>query len=190
MQLVINNDTNELKRSMDPYFAERKNREIKLHKVHAALTTVVKPAKVYEFLRNFQNVPLFIKEVKSVDPIRATQTRWKTLQESGVSAEWDVEVVRDVPEKMIVWASEQARGEVRLMPAAGNRGTVIEILLDYELAGGAFAELANKIFGESPHDIVRKNLHKLKAYLETGEVPTTEGQPSGREKTSTLVLPN
>ncbi len=171
----------------DAFFAERKNREIKEHKLHVAITTIATPAAVYEVFRNFQNFPLFVKEVISVEQVRNTQSRWNVSLNSGEAVHWDVEIVRDVPEKMILWASDQAQGEVRFMPAAGGRGTVIEVLLDYEISGGKFAELINKFFGESPHDIVRKNLHRIKAYIETGEVPTTEGQPSGREDTSTTI---
>jgi uncharacterized membrane protein len=37
-----------------------------------------------------------------------------------------------------------------------------------------------RLFGEEPSQQIRADLRKLKALLETGEAPRTEGQPSAR----------
>ena len=48
-------------------------------------------------------------------------------------------------------------------------------------AGPAGALLA-KLFGEEPEMQIRDDLRRFKCLVETGEIPTTEGQPSGREE--------
>jgi len=171
----------------DPNLAERKNQDIKEHKTHFALTTVVPVEKVYAFWKNFENFPLFMKEVESIEQISPTRSHWKLNLRPGVKVEWDAEITEDAPNELIAWTSDRTDGEVRFLPAPGGRGTVIEVVLDYKVAGGALTALAAKIWGESPTDVVRKNLHRFRAYIETGEVPTTDGQPSGREEDSTEI---
>jgi hypothetical protein len=42
--------------------------------------------------------------------------------------------------------------------------------------GAVFAQL----WGKEPSLQIQEDLHRLKQLLETGEIPTTEGQPRGR----------
>ena len=172
---------------MQTDIAEQKNKEIKEHMAHAAITTIIPVGEVYAFWRNFENFPFFMKEVKSITQKTPTLSHWKLELNPGVTVEWDAEIIQEIPNKIIAWRSDRTDGEVRFSPAAGGRGTVIEVILDYKVIGGKLAAAAGKLFGESPTDIIRKNLHRFRAFMETGEVPTTEGQPSGREETSTEI---
>jgi uncharacterized membrane protein len=45
--------------------------------------------------------------------------------------------------------------------------------------GGA---LIARLFGEEPTQQVQADLRNFKAMIEAGEIPSTSGQPSGREK--------
>jgi len=56
--------------------------------------------------------------------------------------------------------------------------------MTYHVPGGRLTELAGQAAGEDPYSLTLTNLRRLKAYLETGEIPTIEGQPSGRDKGS------
>jgi hypothetical protein len=38
------------------------------------------------------------------------------------------------------------------------------------------------MWGEEPSQQVREDLYRFKRFMETGEIITTEGQPSGREE--------
>jgi uncharacterized membrane protein len=42
--------------------------------------------------------------------------------------------------------------------------------------GAAFAWA----FGDDPSHVIREGLRRFKQLMETGEIPTTEGQPRGR----------
>jgi uncharacterized membrane protein len=42
-------------------------------------------------------------------------------------------------------------------------------------AGAAFAWA----FGKTPSQVIREGLRRFKQLMETGEIPTTEGQPRG-----------
>ena len=54
--------------------------------------------------------------------------------------------------------------------------------------GAAFA----KLFGEEPDQQVNEDLHHFKQIMETGEVATTQGQPTGRgrQKDSSFTKTN
>ncbi len=71
----------------------------------------------------------------------------------------------------------QASLTFRLEPALLNRGTLV-------FAEAVFLNLPRK--DEEPSTLVGIFLRRMKALLETGEIPTTKGQPSGREELNTL----
>jgi hypothetical protein len=54
----------------------------------------------------------------------------------------------------------------------------VELIKDAP-AGRIGAQLA-KLFGEEPEQQVREDLRRFKELMEAGEIPTIDGQPSGR----------
>ena len=71
-------------------------------------------------------------------------------------------------------------GSIHFRPAPGNRGTEVRFNQKVNPPGGQLAILVARLFGDDPAARVRESLRRLKQLLEAGEVPTTEGQPSGR----------
>ena len=61
--------------------------------------------------------------------------------------------------------------------------------MQYAPPGGKVAALVAKLFGEEPRQQIPQELRRFKAILETGEVPTTEGQPAGRSPLRPSVSP-
>jgi uncharacterized membrane protein len=57
--------------------------------------------------------------------------------------------------------------------------------MQYNPPGGRLGAALAKIFGEEPNQTVREDLRHFKQLMETGEIPTTEGQPSGRRSSKT-----
>jgi uncharacterized membrane protein len=78
-------------------------------------------------------------------------------------------------------------GAVWFVEAPAGRGTIVRLSLNYSVPGGKFSEWVTKLNGEDPDSLILLNLRRLKALLETGEIPTIEGQPSGREDDSRPV---
>jgi uncharacterized membrane protein len=100
-----------------------------------------------------------------------------------MKAEWDAEIINEVPNELIGWRSVddsnvQNAGSVHFS-SAGSRGTEVRVLLRYDPPGGKFGAIVAKLFGEEPSRQVQEDLRRLKQILETGEMPTIEGQPSG-----------
>jgi len=99
--------------------------------------------------------------------------------------EWDAETTEDRPNELIAWQSlpgstVNTSGQVRFRPATGKRGTVVELSMNYDPPGGAVGAAAAWMFGQSGEQQVEEDLRRFKAIMETGEIASTEGQPSGR----------
>jgi uncharacterized membrane protein len=158
-----------------------------------AITILLSPQEVYSFWRNFSNLTTFMKDVHSIEAITPTRSHWVIQLKSGQKVEWDADIVNEQPGYMISWESVpgsevSTRGSVWFEEASGKQGTVVRLAMDYKVPGGKLAELAAFFTGESPEILIKTNLKRLKAYLETGEIPTTEGQSSGREEDQHITM--
>jgi uncharacterized membrane protein len=155
--------------------------------VRQSFTISASPDALFSFWRRFSDFPRFMKHVESVTELDAKRSHWVVRGPAGRTVEWDAEIVEEIPGKSIHWRTIgepdiRHGGQVEFHPATGGRGTVAEIHLSYEApAGGAGAALA-KLFGEEPEIQVREDLRRFKRLVETGEIPTTEGQTSGRDE--------
>jgi uncharacterized membrane protein len=161
-------------------------------KSQMAVTVNVQPEVAYLFFRDFQNLPLFMKDLKSVDILSRTKSHW-TVEVKGLNAEWDAEITDERPGEMISWKSVEGSevetsGSIWFSKAPKNLGTVIALNLDYKVPGGKLTELLTKMSGEDPKSLAFTNLRRLKCYLETGEIATIDGQTSGRDEDSQTIL--
>jgi uncharacterized membrane protein len=146
--------------------------------------TINKPVgEVYRFWRNFENLPQFMEHLESVSMREAGVSHWVARGPAGVKVEWDARIINEVENKVIGWQSLEGS----TVATAGSvnfeetpRGTVVRVHFQYNPPGGRVGAAVAKLFGEEPNQTVREDLRRLKRLLETGEVPTTQGQPSGR----------
>lgn len=72
--------------------------------------------------------------------------------------------------------------EFSVRPAPADFGTEATLVVDYALPGGVLADAAVKLFGAAPDLLAGKALRRLKALIETGEIPTLRDNPSARER--------
>lgn len=163
------------------------------NKSRHAITILRSPEDIYLFWRNFENLALFMKDIKKIDVLSATQSRWTVELKSGRSIDWVAEVRGEIPGQMISWASlegesVQTSGHVVFEGLPGGGKTVVRLAMDFSIPGGRLTEWATFLTGEDPDTLAITNLKRLKQVLETGEYATTEGQPSGREIDSSYVL--
>jgi len=99
--------------------------------------------------------------------------------------ELDAEIVNEKENALIAWEScegsdVQHWGVIRFVPAPGDRGTEVTVELEYRPIAGSFGAAVAKLFGEEPGQQLEEDLRRFKYIMETGEVPTTTGQPRGR----------
>jgi uncharacterized membrane protein len=156
--------------------------------------TVNRPAiECYRFWHEIENFPRFMKHVESVQRVSDTRWHWKARGPAGISVEWDVEITEDKPGEVLAWRSVEGSevensGRVRFEAAPGGRGTIVRVEMQYRPPGGKAGALIAKLFGEEPSQQISEDLRRFKQLIETGEIPTTVGQPSGRRDMITRLL--
>lgn len=144
------------------------------------------PEQCYSYWRKLEQVPRFMSLLRSVTEIDAQRSHWVLEAAPGVHIEWDAELTHDDPGRRLAWRSlPNPRiahvGVVRFNPAPGKRGTVVRVITHYRLLPGFDGpRYLTSLFESAPRARVREDLRRFKQLLETGEVPTTEGQSHGR----------
>ena len=146
--------------------------------------TIRKPAReMYEFWRNFSNLPQVLDHLESVSDLGGGRSHWVAKGPAGTRVEWDSEIVNDIPGELIAWKTV---GEPDVSHAGSvhfksiGLDTEVKLVMDYEPPAGRLVAVAAKVMGESPDQKIRSDLKRLKMLFETGEVATTVGQTSGR----------
>lgn len=152
------------------------------------------PEDVFDFWRNFHNLSYFMKGITSIEVLSPIKSRWTAKSKSGLELQWEAAITEEVPGRLIAWkslpgSSVKIEGTVHF--SAENHSedeprAVVRLSMNYELPGGQLTEFATSLMAEDPDTLVQVNLRRLKAYLETGEVPTTEGQSSGEHEEDTI----
>lgn len=142
------------------------------------------PEELYRFWHSFENLPSFMKHLKSVTVIDERRSHWVANAPLG-SVEWDAEIITDQENQLISWASVEGAdvensGFVRFQSAGKGRGTEVKVVIEYSLPGGGLTAAIAKAFGESPEQQIGDDLSRFKMLMEAGEIATTEGQSSGR----------
>src|SRR5579885_1492609 len=138
------------------------------------------PEECYRFWHDFENLPRFMRSVESVRVDSDRRSHWVAKAPGGIRLEWDSEIIEDLPDRLISWQSLNAdvphAGSVPFDPAPGGRGNLVRMSHDMPTLSGVAARLIGKV----PKRQVKEDLRRFKQILETGEIPTTRGQPSSR----------
>jgi len=157
----------------------------RLH-VKKAVTINKSPAELYQFWRNFENLPQFMTHLESVKTTGEKTSHWVATAPLGTTVEWDAEITSEQENTRIGWKSIEGSeipnsGVVEFLPTT-NRGTEVKVTLTYEPPAGYVGSLIAKLFGEEPNQQVADDLKRFKQLMETGTIIKVEGQSSGREE--------
>jgi len=143
--------------------------------------------ELYDFWHHVENLPRVMTHLQSVTPLGEGRSHWVAKSPLGGTVEWDAIITDDRPNERIAWKSLDdseiaSSGQVRFTSAPGDRGTEVKVHLVYDApAGKAGAKIA-KLTGESADQQVREDLRHFKQMMESGEIPTTTGQPRGPDE--------
>lgn len=140
--------------------------------------------EAYRRYSNLEDLPTFTYHLESVKQIGDRQYRWVALGPAGIPIQWDAEIVDQRPNEFISWRSSPnsaliAAGSVRFEKAPGGRGTIVTATTHFDHPAGEVGSAVAKMFGKDPSFLMQQDLRRFKALIEAGEIPTTEGQPSG-----------
>jgi uncharacterized membrane protein len=153
-------------------------------RVRAAVTIGGPREEIYSFWRQLENLPLFMQHLKDVEVGDDGRSYWVADGPAGSNIKWTAEIINEIHDELIAWKSlpggdVDTAGSVRFKDAPGGRGTEIHVELQYNPPAGRVGALVAKLFGKDPQREIGTDLRRLKQYLESGEVATTQGQPQG-----------
>jgi uncharacterized membrane protein len=125
-----------------------------------------------------------MRHLESFSKIGERQYRWMVLGPTGTRITWDTEMTVEREPELIAWRSLPDNpvgvdGSVEFRTAPANRGTIVEVRMRYGPLPGATGKAIVKIFAQYPDFILEQDLRRFKALVETGEIPTTDGQSHG-----------
>lgn len=136
------------------------------------------PDEVYQYWRNFQNLPQVMSFIERVEPQEGKIYHWVARGPVGPTIEWDAEVVDDDPGKLLAWRSLegselQTWGTVIFRPRDAHRGTEVSVAFNFCPTARATGVVAGYLAGLE-NAVLDRNLKNLKAQLEADDTPILE----------------
>jgi uncharacterized membrane protein len=165
------------------------NPGVNLRAIHftRAITIDRSASELFQFWRNFENLPLVMSHLKSVQVKDDKRSHWIAKGPAGKDVQWDAEIVNEHQNELIAWQSCEGAdvlnaGSVRFSSATGGRGTVVKVEISYEPPAGAIGAAVAKLMAQFPEKQIAVDLLRFKQLMETGEIARTQGQPTGRKR--------
>ena len=143
--------------------------------------TINRPrSEVYQFWRQLENLPQFMKHLQDVRQMGPKRSHWVARIPKGVgTVEWDADIVQEEVDAVIAWRSLAGSdidnaGEVRFTDAPADRGTVVQATISYRPPAGAVGGQLARLLNPAFEQMVKNDLRRFKQLMETGEVTTVE----------------
>ncbi len=134
-------------------------------------------ADLYEFWKDFRNLPHFMANIRSVE-VDGRLSTWKIAAPAGQTVTAEVELVEDRPNERLAWKSTPSspiatEGSVTFRDAPAGRGTYVEAVVEYRPPAGQLGRIVADLFRREPHVQARHELKRFKMLMEAGEVATS-----------------
>jgi uncharacterized membrane protein len=125
--------------------------------------------QVFEFFGNYENFPIFMRNIRSVELRGNGQSHWTVAGPAGTTVEWDSVTTQLQPNQHIAWrtvpgSTVQHAGMIHFAPS--NGGTRVHIEMSYNPPAGALGHVVAKLFGTDPKSELDEDLRLLKSNLE------------------------
>lgn len=163
-------------------------------RVQRSMTINAGRDELYGRWRQIDRLPDFMRHLESVQVIDERHSHWKAIGPFEMKLEWDAEIITDRAGEIIAWRSQpggdvDTAGSVRFTDAPGGRGTVVTVEIKYDPPGGRPVARLAETFFSGLDQRVQEDLRRFKQLVETGEIPTTKGQPTGERSRIGEALP-
>jgi uncharacterized membrane protein len=148
--------------------------------------TVNKPREVaYSFWRKLSNLPLFMKHLASVQEVSGSISKWSAVIPGHLGTiDWETEITGEKENELLRWRSVENsdvdNSGIITFADAGKFGTELRVTISYKAPAGKVGVLVAKLLNPVFTGMVKEDVRNFKRYIETGEIPTTEGQPAGK----------
>lgn len=141
--------------------------------IRESFTVNAPRADVYSFWRRLNNLPLFMKHLKTVSVLDNKRSHWEVRLPVNVGKiSWDAEIVEDQPGHMIGWQSAPGSiiynaGKVEFRDTADGRGTILNVVISYTPPAGGVGTAVGKLLNPLFENMVQKDVSNFKHYVET-----------------------
>lgn len=142
--------------------------------------------EVYQFWRNFENLPRFMDHLESVTVIDESRSHWIAKAPAGTRVEWDAVIHNEIEGQLIAWRSLPGAdinnaGSVHFSSVGGDTGqTEVRVVLSYEPPAGKVGVAVAKLLGEEPATQVADDLRRFKQVMEASEITGNSRPATGR----------
>ena len=146
--------------------------------------TIKRPVElVFEFYRNFKNLPSFLGDVMVIDNTDSATSRWTIQGPLGIQAHWTVRVTEERPNELIRYETVSSPAlktywEVYFAPGLATDETEVREVMKAPL--GRLGRAALALIGKFPAEEMYSNLNRLREMLETGKVTDTSYAVKGK----------
>jgi uncharacterized membrane protein len=128
---------------------------------------------IYRIWRNPENLPQFIRHIKSVREIPGNRSHWIVKMAIGREFQWESEIYNEIPNKFFAWrsmlnADVNHAGSVHFRKVKDSARTEIRVILSYEPPGGALGSWLARISGIDPAKLLEMDLQRFKTSFESG----------------------
>ncbi|MBE7178493.1 MAG: cyclase/dehydrase, partial [Mucilaginibacter polytrichastri] len=128
--------------------------------------------EVYAFWRNLQNLPLFMRHIKSINELDAKRSVWE-LDVPGNLADisWEARIVKEDKNNFLSWSSAEDAviensGRISFADLPDKKGTRLDVFISYRppvsALGSGIAKLLNPVFRK----MIANDVAGFKTYIE------------------------
>ena len=164
--------------------------------VERSITIGRSPDELSDLARDPETLERIVGPVADVSRIDDDRYRWSASGPLARELSWEMRIAEDEAGERLRWeTADDERGGIgsgggalfdswslSFDPAPGDRGTEVALEIRFDPPGGTAGTAAAKRLDVVPETLVGTALDRFKSLAETGEIPTTEGNPSARGK--------
>jgi uncharacterized membrane protein len=139
--------------------------------------------EVFQFYRDFRNLPRFLGDVMAIEQTGPATYRWTIQGPLGVRVTWTARVTEERANEFIGYEAVPLPGlkttwAVGFSPAPQDGTTEVREVMTTPF--GRVGRVGLTLMGKPPAGEVSANLHRLKEVLETGMVTDTSYSVAGK----------
>jgi uncharacterized membrane protein len=149
-----------------------------------ARVTIRRPVgEVFEFYRDFENLPRFLGDVMAIERISPVASRWAVQGPLGLRVNMTITVTEEHSNELIRYETAtfpalKTHWEVHFVNGPAPGETEVREVVRTPLGGLGRAVL--NLIGKPPAEEIPSNLHRLKELLETGTVTDVSHAVAGK----------
>ncbi len=154
-----------------------------MHTIEKSVTINRPVDEVFNFYRDFRNLPKFLGDVMMIEPIGPKTTKWTIEGPLHVTTHWTTEVTDEHENSLIAYQTVTSsrmttRWEIYFSAGALPGETVVREVM--KVPFGELGQIALDLIGKPPAEEIQANLLRLKELLETGKVTNTQHAVAGK----------